>query len=474
MSATTDRPPSDRPAPDQRGVDRRLLTIRSIATLGGLLFGYDTGVISGALPFLKNPVAEGGMALTAFDESIVTTALTVGAALGALSGGRLSDRFGRRRNIMTVAVIFLIGALGCSLAPNLPALVVFRFILGLAVGGASATVPVYLSEISPVEIRGTMVSRNELMIVTGQLLAYTCNAVIATAWPGANAWRWMLVLATLPAIGLWIGIHLLPESPRWLARKGRVEEMWAVLNEVRTPDQVEDEGDDIVLRLEEEARMGRGSWADLQVPWIRRITLIGIGLALLSQLTGVNGIMYYAPTILISTGMGSQASIVATIANGVVSVMSVYIGIAYFLKRLPRRRMILIGQTGCVASLIALGLVFLLPESGLRSCLVLLFMLSFLYFMQCFIGVTFWLMLSEIFPMRVRGLANGIAVFCNWVGNIIVSFTFPNLIEAVQGNVFFIFAVVNLGTLAFYTRFLPETKGHSLESLERHFEERYS
>ena len=282
------------------------------------------------------------MALTAFDESIVTTALTVGAALGALTGGRLSDRFGRRRNIMTVAVIFLIGALGCSLAPNLPALVVFRFILGLAVGGASATVPVYLSEISPVEIRGTMVSRNELMIVTGQLLAYTCNAVIATAWPGANAWRWMLVLATLPAIGLWIGIHLLPESPRWLARKGRVEEMWAVLNEVRTPDQVENEGDDIVLRLEEEARMGRGSWADLQVPWIRRITLIGIGLALLSQLTGVNGIMYYAPTILISTGMGSQASIVATIANGVVSVISVYIGIAYFLKRLPRRRMILI------------------------------------------------------------------------------------------------------------------------------------
>ena len=324
------------------------------------------------------------------------------------------------------------------------------------------------------EIRGTMVSRNELMIVTGQLLAYTCNAVIATVWPGANAWRWMLVLATLPAIGLWVGIHLLPESPRWLARKGRLEEMWAVLNEVRTPDRVEEEGEDIVLRVEEEARMGGGSWADLKVPWIRRITLIGIGLALLSQLTGVNGIMYYAPTILISTGMGSQASIVATIANGAVSVISVYIGITYFLRRLPRRRMIVTGQIGCVASLIALGLVFLLPESMVRSLLVLLFMLSFLYFMQCFIGVTFWLMLSEIFPMRVRGLANGIAVFCNWVGNIIVSFAFPNLIEAVQGNVFFIFAVVNLGTLAFYARFLPETKGHSLESLERHFEERYS
>lgn len=471
MSAT--RPPASPPT-DRRTIDRRLFTIRSIATLGGLLFGYDTGVISGALPFLKLPPAQGGMSLTAFNESIVTSSLTIGAAFGALVGGRLSDRYGRKRNIMTVAVIFLIGALGCALAPSYPALVAFRFILGLAVGGASATVPVYLSEISPVEIRGTMVSRNELMIVTGQLLAYTCNAIIATAWPGAHAWRWMLVLATLPAIGLWIGIHLLPESPRWLARKGRVSQMWEVLNQVRVADEVAGEGEDIVRRVEEEARMGKGSWADLRTPWIRKITLIGIGLAFLSQLTGVNGIMYYAPTILITTGLAAQASIVATIANGVVSVISVYIGIAFFLKRLPRRRMILTGQTGCVASLMALGLVFLMPESTARSYLVLVFMLSFLFFMQCFIGVTFWLMLSEIFPMRVRGLANGVAVFCNWMGNVIVAFTFPNLIESIQGNVFFVFALVNLGSLAFYAKFLPETKGHSLEDLERIFQERYS
>ncbi|WP_136194488.1 sugar porter family MFS transporter [Actinomyces procaprae] len=459
---------------DRRRVDRRLFTIRSIATLGGLLFGYDTGVISGALPFLKGPVSEGGLDLSAFDESVVTTSLTVGAAVGALVGGRLSDRYGRKKNIMTVAVIFFLGALGCALAPTYPSLVVFRFILGLAVGGASATVPVYLSEISPVEIRGTMVSRNELMIVTGQLVAYVSNAVIATAWPGAHAWRWMLVLATLPAIGLWIGIHLLPESPRWLAGKDRAQEMWKVLNEVRMPEAVEHEGDDILRRVEEERAAGKGSWADLHTPWIRKITFIGIGLAFLSQLTGVNGIMYYAPTILISTGLGTQPSIVATIANGVVSVISVYIGIAYFLKRFPRRRMILTGQTGCVASLIALGLVFLLPESLTRSYLVLLFMLTFLFFMQCFIGVTFWLMLSEIFPMRVRGLANGVAVFSNWVGNVIVAFAFPNLIELIQGNAFFVFALINLGSLAFYAKFLPETKGHSLEDLERIFQERYS
>ena len=459
---------------EQRRVDRRLFTIRSIATLGGLLFGYDTGVISGALPFLKEPREAGGFGLSAFDESLVTTGLTVGAAFGALIGGRLSDRFGRRRSIMTVAVIFLIGALGCALAPDREVLIVFRFVLGLAVGGASATVPVYLSEMSPVKIRGTMVSRNELMIVTGQLLAYTCNAIIATVWPQARMWRWMLAVATLPAIGLWIGIHLLPESPRWLANRNRGQEMWAVLNEVRMADEVEDEGQDIIRRVEEERAVGRGGWADLRIRWIRRITLIGIGLAFFSQLTGVNGIMYYAPTILISTGLGTRASLVATIANGVVSVVSVYIGITFFLNRLPRRRMILTGQSGCVGSLIVLGLVFLLPESTARSYLVLLFMLSFLFFMQCFIGVTFWLMLSEIFPMRVRGIANGIAVFCNWTGNVIVAFAFPNLIEAVQGTVFFIFAAVNICSLLFYWHFLPETFGHSLESLERRFEKRYS
>ncbi|ARD41964.1 sugar porter family MFS transporter [Actinomyces gaoshouyii] len=454
-------------------VDKRLFTIRTIATLGGLLFGYDTGVIAGALPFLARGAEEGGLGLTAFQESIVTSSLTMGAAIGAIVGGRLSDRYGRKRNIYTVAVIFLIGALGCALAPNYPALVAFRFFLGLAVGGASATVPVYLSEMAPVTIRSTMVARNELMIVTGQLLAYSFNAFIAVMWPQAHVWRWMLVIASVPAIGLWIGMHLLPESPRWLASQGRTADMWQVLNEVRMADGVEDEGSDIIRRVEEEAALGKGSWVDLKTPWIGKITAIGIGLAALSQLTGVNGIMYYAPTILQTTGLGTQAALVATIANGVVSVAAVSIGIG-FLKKLPRRRMMLIGQTGVVISLILLGSMFLLPESTARSYLVLLFMLTFLFSMQCFIGPTFWLMLSEIFPMRVRGLANGVAVFCNWMGNVIVAFAFPNLIAAVQGNTFFVFAVINACTLVFYAKYLPETFGRSLESLERHFEEKYS
>ena len=458
---------------DRRRVDKRLFTVRTIATLGGLLFGYDTGVISGALPFLAKGASEGGLGLSAFQQSIVTTSLTLGAAFGAVIGGRLSDRYGCKKNIMTVAVIFLLAALGCALSPNYAVLVCFRFLLGLAVGGASATVPVYLSEMAPVAIRGTMVARNELMIVTGQLLAYSFNAFIAVMWPHAHVWRWMLVICSVPAVALWIGIHLLPESPRWLANKRRTQEMWTVLNEVRMPDEVEAEGEDIVCRVEEEAKIGSGSWSDFEVSWIRKITLIGIGLAALSQLTGVNGIMYYAPTILETTGLGTQAALVATIANGVVSVVAVAIGIG-LLKRLPRKRMMIIGQTGVVVSLVMLGFMFLLPTSTVRSYLVLLFMLTFLFSMQCFIGPTFWLMLAEIFPMRVRGLANGVAVFCNWMGNVIVAFAFPNLIAVVQGNTFFVFAVINALTLVFYVRFLPETFGHTLESLERRFEEKYS
>lgn len=467
MSATTTS------THDRQRVDKRLFVIRSIATLGGLLFGYDTGVISGALPFLARDAAEGGLGLSAFQQSIVTSSLTLGAAFGAIIGGRLSDRFGRKKNIMTVAVIFLCAALGCALSPNYAVLVGFRFVLGLAVGGASATVPVYLSEMAPVAIRGTMVARNELMIVTGQLLAYSLNAFIAVTWPHAHMWRWMLAICSIPAIALWVGIHLLPESPRWLANKKRTQEMWAILNEVRMPDEVEGEGADIIRRVDEEAVVGSGSWADLRVPWIRKVTLIGIGLAALSQLTGVNGIMYYAPTILETTGLGTQASLVATIANGLVSVIAVSIGIV-LLRRLPRKRMMLIGQGGVVISLVLLGSMFALPTSTARSYLVLTFMLTFLFSMQCFIGPTFWLMLSEMFPMRVRGLANGVAVFCNWMGNVIVAFAFPNLIAAVQGNTFFIFAAVNVVTFAFYAKYLPETFGHSLESLERHFEKQYS
>ena len=223
-------------------------------------------------------------------------------------------------------------------------MVMCRIILGFAVGGASATVPMFIGELAPAERRGPLVSRNELMIVTGQLVAYTSNAIIGFVSEGGHAWRIMLGLATLPAAALWLGVFFVPESPRWLVAKGRNEEALDVLRQLRTTDP-RPELNEIVEIVDRTAKAQSNAWGHLKTPWIRRITLIGIGFGIVIQLTGVNAIMYFAPTVLMSTGMGTQASLVATIANGVVSVVAVACGLVV-IGRTNRRTMLRIGMTG--------------------------------------------------------------------------------------------------------------------------------
>ena len=227
------------PPPDAvrlHSVRRRLNVATVVITFGALAFGYDTGVISGALPFMTRSTADGGLGLTPTTSGMVTSSLLLGAAFGAIIGGRLSDRHGRRHNVMMLAFVFFLGALGCALAPNLPIMLVCRMILGFAVGGASATVPMFIGELAPAERRGPLVSRNELMIVTGQLIAYVSNAIIGLVSEGGHAWRLMLGLATIPAAALWIGVHFVPESPRWLVSRGRSAEALEVLTLLRTGD----------------------------------------------------------------------------------------------------------------------------------------------------------------------------------------------------------------------------------------------
>lgn len=443
-----------------------------VATLGALAFGFDTGVISGAIPFLQLPTARGGLALSADQVATVTSSLVLGAAFGGILSGNMADRAGRKKTLLILSLLFILGALGTSLAPGATVMVVFRFVLGLAVGGASATVPVFIGELAPTRMRGMLVARNELTIVTGQLLAYTTNAIIANVWPGhPHAWRFMLVLCTLPAVGLFLGSFFLTESPRWLLTRGRRGEARDVLWQLRTGDDVSEELDEITDHIETTRQESSTRfWDDLKVPWIRRITLIGIGLAFLSQMTGVNSVMYYAPMILIDTGLGTSASLIATIGNGVVAVCSVAFGSMVLLPRFRRRPMLLTGQVGVTCALAALGVVFSFMSTGpVRSYLVLAFMMLFLFFMQGFVAVIFWLMLAEIFPLRIRGKAMGVAVFANWMANYLVARLFPPLEAALGGGVFFIFAAVNLLTVFFYLRFIPETKGRSLEQLEEDF-----
>ncbi|MEI5519485.1 sugar porter family MFS transporter [Streptomyces brasiliscabiei] len=455
-------------------VYRRLRLITVIATFGGLLFGYDTGVISGALPFMSLSAEEGGLGLTPLTEGIVASSLVLGAAFGALHGGRLADQHGRRRTILGLAVLFFVGALGTALAPGLEVMVLFRVLLGLAVGGASATVPVFIAELAPAEHRGRLVTQNELMIVTGQLLAYTSNAVIARTVGEGGVWRWMLAIAAVPAVALWIGMLFVPESPRWLASRGRFDEAARTLARIRDARVVDAEFAEIKSRVAADADQPQAGWGDLRTPWIRRIVTVGLGLAVLSQLTGVNSIMYFAPTILLDTGLGTQVALTATIANGVVAVLAVSTGM-WLLGRFGRRPMLLTGQVGVTASLVLIALSFLLlPESSVRSYLVLASMLTFLLFMQGCIATVFWLMLSEIFPLRLRGFAMGIAVFGTWMANFVVTLVFPPLIDAVGGTTFLIFAAVNVATFFFYLRTIPETKGRSMEAIESHFRRQFA
>lgn len=460
--------PQTEPHPEPKRAQRRLRRVALIATFGAFAFGYDTGIISGALPFMTLPFDKGGLDLTPATEGAVTASLLAGAAFGAVGAGRLSDRYGRRYTVMGLAFLFFFGAIGCSLAPSLGIMVLFRVVLGFGVGGASATVPMYLSEIAPKQIRGSLVSANELMIVTGQLVAYISNAALAQWGNPMHAWRWMLGLAAIPAIILWIGTFIIPESPRWLIAHGKIDEARKVLWSIRTQSP-EDEITEISTIVAESTFSGREAMQALKIPWIRRITLIGIGFGVVIQLTGVNAVMYFAPTVLISTGMGTQASITASIANGVVSVLAVWAGLN-LLRKARRRVMLMIGMVGIVCSQVVLGLLFLMPESSLRSYLILVFMLVFLAFMQTCCSVVFWLTMSELFPLRVRGFAMGVAVFCQWISNMLVTFAFPQLLSAIGGKTFFLFAIINVFALLFEYRFLPETRNKSLEQLETELE----
>jgi major inositol transporter-like SP family MFS transporter len=448
---------------------RALTTIAVISTLGGLLFGYDTGVISGALIFMK-----GDLGLTSFTEGGVVSSLLLGAAFGAPLGGRLADQLGRRLTIRVAAVVFAAGALGCALAPNVEIMVAARVVLGLAVGCASATVPLYSGELAPADRRGRLVTQNELMIVTGQLLAFTTNAVIDRLWGGQGTWRWMLGIAALPAVLLWIGMLFLPDTPRWYALKGRFDEADDVLQSVREPQEVPAELDLIRETAERDAGEQQGGWADLREPWIRRLFVIGIGIAVAQQITGINTVMYYAPTILESTGLGSSAALTATISVGVISVVMTIVGMG-LLGRVRRRPMLITGQVGCTLSLLALGLSFLLPESATRSYVVLMFMVVFVAFQQCAISTVVWLMLSEIFPMKIRGFGMGVAIFVLWMVNFGVSLLFPVLNSALGSTwSFLFFFAVNIGSVVFTAMALPETAGRTLEGLEEEFRARYA
>ncbi|ADF40310.1 sugar porter family MFS transporter [Priestia megaterium] len=445
-----------------------LRTIILVSTFGGLLFGYDTGVINGALPYMSE---SDQLNLNSFTQGLVTSALLFGAAFGAVVGGRLADHNGRRKTILYLAILFFVSTVGCTISPNAAVMILCRFLLGLAVGGASVTVPTYLAEMSPAESRGKMVTQNELMIVTGQLLAFTFNAIIGNMLgENPHVWRYMLPIAAIPAVFLFFGMLRVPESPRWLVSKGKNNEALTVLQKIRESKRAKSELQEIESAYEQETKMEKATFKDLTTPWVRRVVFLGIGIAVVQQITGVNSIMYYGTEILKDAGFQTEAALIGNIGNGVISVLATFVGI-WLLSKVGRRPMLITGLVGTTTALLLIGIFSLVFEgSAALPYIVLALTITFLAFQQGAISPVTWLMLSEIFPLRLRGLGMGVTVFCLWGINFLVGLTFPVLLASIGlSTTFFVFVVLGIGAILFVKKFLPETKGLTLEELEQRF-----
>jgi sugar porter (SP) family MFS transporter len=433
-------------------------SIYFFGALGGLLFGYDTGVISGAILFINEELG-----LTPFLEGLVVSSLLLGAAIGAASAGPLSDRLGRRNIIIIAAILFTIGAIGAALAPTVGVLVFFRVVLGLAVGSAALIVPLYLSEIAPTQVRGAITSLNQLNIVFGILFAYIVNALLASA----GAWRWMLGLAVIPSLVLLIGMFFLPETPRWLVSQDRDEDARDVLRRSRDEETVEREIRDIREVEEQE----EGGLRELMASWVRPALVVAIGLAVFQQIIGINTIIYYAPTTLTNVGYGNEAAIYANLLIGVVNVAMTFVAI-WLIDRVGRKPLLLTGLVGMVLSLTVLGLSsLLLPQpsnpTDPAAIITLVCLAGFIVSFAATWGPTVWVMLPEVLPLRIRGTAMGVAIFLHWLANFAVSQTFPVFLAAWGPGITFLgYAVIGVVAFVFVSALVTETKERSLEEIE--------
>jgi sugar porter (SP) family MFS transporter len=441
---------------DPRRVRRHVAVSAAITALGGLLFGYDTGVVSGALLFLKKDF--GG--LSSFQQELVTSLLLVGAVIGALAAGRVSDWIGRRFTVLITAVVFIVGVLLAAFTPTYPVLLVARIIIGLAVGSASMVVPLYIGEIVPPRVRGGLVSLNQLAITVGILSSYLIDYGLS----GTGNWRLMFGLAAIPAAALFLGMLFQTESPHWLIRQGREDEARAVLRRVRYDSDIEGE----IREVREVSRREAGV-RELLSPRVRPLLTVGILLAVFQQITGINTVIYYAPTLLQGAGFGNSGALLANVVNGCVNVGMTIVAI-WLLDKVGRRPLLLTGTAGMAVGMAITALSFLGGEN-LTGALAIVAVLGLLIYTGSFaigLGPVFWLLIAEIYPLRIRGAAMSVASMANWAANFVVTVSFLTLLSAIGGvGAFFLFGFLTLVALAYFWRKVPETKGRSLQEIER-------
>ncbi len=459
---------------------RVVIVIASIAATGGLLFGFDTGVISGAIPYLQKYFV-----LTDSQIENLTAWGLIGAVIGALVTGRISDFLGRKKVILASAFVFASGAIWTGFAPTVTQLMVSRFYLGLAIGVSSFAVPLYISEIAPTKIRGTLVSMFQLLITVGILAAFLSNKGFADD-SNLESWRPMLWVGVFPALILFIGMFFLPETPRWLMSKGREEEGEAVLRRVEDPSLIDNSM--AAMRQDIAIDKSKASWKEIFKPWLRNALIIAAGIMFFQQFVGINTVIYYSPKIFLAAGFeGARAAISATVIVGVVNVLFTIVSL-FVIDKLGRRKLYFIGLSGIAVALVCMGLGFMLPQAG--KWFLVISMLVYIAFFAISLGPLGWLIITEVFPTRVRGLGSSIGSLSNWGFNTLVVWTFYKMASAIGnakdvvvpegrdlsdicpscvGSVFWIFAVVALIGLVWGYFYIPETKGISLEKIEEHW-----
>lgn len=434
-----------------------LYVVAIVASLGGLLSGYDTGVISGALLFINET-----WVLPDTLQGFLVSSVLIGAVIGAATNGVLADIFGRKKIIMATAVIFIIGSIMCAFAPNVYVLIISRIFVGFAVGIVNFVVPLYLSEISPKNLRGTLVSLYQWAITSGILFSYFINAAFAQA---VYNWRWMLFAGVLPGLILFVGMCLMSDTPRWLVSKNRDKEAKAVFKKIEPDVDSDKEIQDIKTTLNSEGQDKKFKFKK----WMIMPFVVGVGIMFAQICTGINTIIYYAPTIFKTAGFDSNlTAIYATTGIGVVNFVMTIVAV-FFTDRLGRKPLLYFGLIGVMLSLFALGTSFAFA-GVLGSSLKWVAVGSLVTYIICFamsLGPIGWILVSEVFPLKIRGVAMSICTVSNFAFNFFVVGSFPILLHRIGGAwTFWMFGFVSLLCIIFVYFFVPETKGISLEQIE--------
>ena len=433
-----------------------LILVCIVGSTGGFLFGFDTSVISGVIEYIASPRV---FNLGEFAKGWTVSCIIIGCMIGCVLAGPLSSRFGRKKTLLVTALVFLASSLGCALSPSLAVFIAFRVVAGIAVGAASMLAPIYIAELAPPRHRGKLVSLNLFAIFLGQSSAFYSNYFLRD-FGGAANWRWMLAVMAVPSFLLFAALLFAPESPRWLIEKRLYRPALRILTRINGAREADLELNEIRDSMQNETRE---QFVECFRHGTRNVLIIGILLAIFPQVTGINVVMYYAPSIFKSAGFGNSSALFQTALMGLVNLTFSVVSM-FFVDKVGRKPLMVIGSIGMAIAMFLLALTFISGHA--QGYFVLICIMGYLAAFGFSLGPVVWVLISELFPNRIRSYAVAIATFMLWGANFVVSLTFPYLLSHLQGWCFVIYGAMCVLCLLFVVKYLKETKGKTLEQIE--------